>query len=102
MNKKIIITGLICVLLRLVWILPAQQGSVVIKLVGSEKPAIAIPDFRGSGAAAQNLMAALNETLFNDVDSSGLFKMMPKGMFGGENVSLRKSTCLVNVARSPP
>ena len=81
MNKKIIITGFICVLLGLVWILPAQQGSVVIKLVGSEKPAIAIPDFRGSGAAAQNLMAALNETLFNDVDSSGLFKMMPKGMY---------------------
>jgi TolB protein len=39
--------------------------------------AIAIPDFRGSGAA-QNLMSAFNETLWGDVANSGVVKMVPK------------------------
>jgi TolB protein len=45
-----------------------------------ERPAIAVPDLRGSGAA-QPLMNAFNETLYNDLDASGLFKMVPKTMY---------------------
>src|SRR5438128_394173 len=80
MNKKLLIAALIGILCGLIFVLSAQEGSVVIKLVGSDKPAIAVPDFRGSGAA-QALMGAFNETLFNNLQNSGLFKMVPKGMY---------------------
>ncbi|MGA2735897.1 MAG: translocation protein TolB [Bryobacteraceae bacterium] len=61
-------------------VLPAQQSDVIIKLEGRARPAIAVPDLRGSGAA-QPLMNAFNETLYNDLDASGLFKMVPKTMY---------------------
>jgi TolB protein len=61
-------------------VLAAQQSDVVIKLEGGARPAIAVPDLRGSGAA-QPLMNAFNETLYNDLDASGLFKMVPKTMY---------------------
>jgi TolB protein len=61
--------------------LAAQQSDVQIKLSGNaERPAIAVPDLRGSGAA-QPLMNAFNETLYNDLDGSGIFKMVPKSMY---------------------
>ena len=44
------------------------------------RPAIAVPDLRGSGAA-QPLMNAFNETLYNDLDASAIFKMVPKTMY---------------------
>jgi len=61
-------------------VLAAQQSDVIIKLEGGARPAIAVPDMRGSGAA-QPLMNAFNETLYNDLDASGLFKMVPKTMY---------------------
>jgi TolB protein len=64
-------------IIAFVW---AQEGSVVIKIVGSQRPAIAVPDLRGSGTA-QNFMGAFNETLFGDLQNSGLFDMRPKGMY---------------------
>ncbi|MFB3828019.1 MAG: translocation protein TolB [Bryobacteraceae bacterium] len=60
--------------------LSAQQSDVVIKLTQGERPIMAIPDFRGAGAAA-GLMAAFNETLWSDIESSGLFKMASKSMY---------------------
>jgi TolB protein len=60
--------------------LAAQQSDVIIKLTQGERPAIAVPDFRGSGAA-QPLMGAFNQTLYSDLDSSGIFKMVPKTMY---------------------
>jgi TolB protein len=60
--------------------LAAQQSDVVIKLEGEARPAIAVPDFRGGGAA-QPLMNAFNETLYNDLDASAIFKMVPKTMY---------------------
>jgi len=61
--------------------LAAQQSDVQIKIISSgERPAIAVPDLRGSGAA-QPLMNAFNETLYNDLDGSGIFKMVPKSMY---------------------
>jgi len=58
----------------------AAQSDVIIKLEGGSRPAIAVPDLRGSGGA-EPLMNAFNETLYNDLDSSGLFKMVPKTMY---------------------
>lgn len=61
-------------------VLAAQQSDVIIKLTQGERPAMAVPDLRGSGAA-QPLMNAFNQTLYNDLDASGLFKMAPKSMY---------------------
>jgi TolB protein len=58
----------------------AQQSDVVIPIVSGARPAIAVPDLRGSGAA-QALMNAFNETLYNDLDASGIFKIVPKTMY---------------------
>jgi TolB protein len=44
------------------------------------KPALAVIDFRGSGAS-QGYMAAFNSTLFGDLQSSALFDMRPKSVF---------------------
>jgi TolB protein len=60
--------------------LVAQQSDVIIKLTQGDRPVIAVPDIRGSGAA-QALMNAFNETLFSDIQDSGLFKMAAKSMF---------------------
>ena len=58
----------------------AQQSDVVIKIAQGERVAIALPDFRGSGEA-QKVMDAFNQVLFNDLDASGLFRMVPKTMY---------------------
>src|SRR5207249_3164397 len=60
-------------------ILTAQQDQREV-LTLRDKPGItkiAIPDFRGSGDA-QKFMGAFNETLWSDVNGSGLFNMVPK------------------------
>src|SRR5438477_7423270 len=80
MNKKTLVAGTLAFLTVMLLILAAQENSVVIKIVGSQKPVVAVPDFRGSGAS-QGLMGPFNETLFNDLQSSGLFTMAPKGMY---------------------
>lgn len=46
-------------------------------IVGGSKPRIAIPDFRGNGAAAQ-FMATFNETVWNDIADSGAVDMVAK------------------------
>jgi len=45
-----------------------------------EKPTIAVPDFRGAGDA-QKFMGVFNSTLFNDLDTSGQLKMIPKTLY---------------------
>ena len=45
---------------------------------------MAIPDLRGD-AQAQPLMGAFNETLWGDVQGSGLFRMVPKTMYPKAN-----------------
>jgi TolB protein len=43
------------------------------------KPALAVIDFRGTGA--EPYMAAFNSTLFDDLQNSGLFEMKAKSLF---------------------
>ncbi len=64
----------------LFWAAVAQRSDVVIPITVGQRPAIAVPDLRGSGAA-QPLMNAFNETLYNDLDASSMFKMVPKTMY---------------------
>ncbi len=61
-------------------VMTAQQSDVLIKITQGERTAIAVPDFRASGDA-QKFMDAFNQTLFGDLDSSGLFRMVPKSMY---------------------
>jgi len=50
---------------------------VVIKLQQGERPAMAIPDFRGTGDA-QNYMGAFNQTLWADVEGAGFSRWSPR------------------------
>lgn len=59
----------------------AQQGADIVgRIVGGQKAAIAIPDFRGAGKAA-NFVNTFNQTLFRDIEDAGVFKMAPKSMY---------------------
>ncbi|MGC9948640.1 MAG: translocation protein TolB [Bryobacteraceae bacterium] len=60
--------------------LAAQQPDIRERISGGTATKIAVPDLRGSGAA-QPLMNGFNETLYNDLDASGLFKIVPKTMY---------------------
>src|SRR5260370_28399124 len=56
----------------------AAQGNVVIDINGpGGKGSMAVPDFRGSGDA-QKFMGTFNQTLWNELDQSGAFRMVPK------------------------
>ena len=61
-------------------VLGAQQADVVIKIQQGERPKIAVPDLRGAGAAAP-LMSAFNQTLWGDLESSGMFTMVSKSLY---------------------
>jgi TolB protein len=63
-----------------VFLLAAQDYDFKGIITKGERPAIAIPDFRGEGQV-QGFMAAFNQTLQADVASAGLLKMVPKTMF---------------------
>lgn len=58
--------------------LAAQDFSGVISK--GQQPHIAIPDFRGTGDA-QKFMTVFNQTLWSDVNGSGLLKMVPKTLY---------------------
>ncbi len=60
--------------------LAAQQPDLTGVITGGQRPVIAIPDLRGAGDA-QRFMNVFNETLWNEIQQSGLFKMAPKSMY---------------------
>src|SRR5271165_2821185 len=69
--KRILI---ISAILFLPGLLPAQT---VIQITSGEKPTIAVPDFRGTGAAQQQ-MGVFNQTLYTELNNSGQLKILPK------------------------
>jgi hypothetical protein len=78
MKKRTIIYALAMTALA-VAVLLAQDITGIISSNGS-KPALAVVDFRGTGAA-QPLMSAFNATLYSDLQNSALFDLRPKSMF---------------------
>src|ERR1700751_2974055 len=70
---------------KLIWILLTACVALMVlaaqdfrlSITGENQPTIAIPDFRGSGAA-QSWMGAFNQTLWNDISSSPVVKTIPK------------------------
>jgi TolB protein len=54
------------------------QDRIIIEIMKSGgKGALAVPDFRGAGAAAP-VMPVFNQTLWDELDGSGIFRMVPK------------------------
>jgi len=76
--KKIVCT--IGVAAGTLMVLAARQVDFSGVIRGGERPAIAVPDFRGDGQA-QAFMDALNQTLWNDLDGSGILRMVPKTQY---------------------
>jgi len=60
----------------------AQQGPDMTLHVtkAGELPVIAVPDLLGAGQA-QNLMAAFNQALWDDLNGSGVLKLAPKTLY---------------------
>lgn len=62
------------------WIaLSGQQADIITGITSPEQAVIALPDFRGGGQA-HGLMNVFNQTLFDDIQTSGIFRMAPKTM----------------------
>jgi TolB protein len=62
-------------------LLTAQDKAIIdINKPGTQKPRIAIPEFRGAGAA-QTFMPAFNETLRGDINGSGVVQVVPDSMY---------------------
>src|SRR5260370_36878734 len=76
MTKKIWPIALAVVTLALI----AWSQDIIGTVVGGAMPTIAIPDFRGAGDTAQ-YMNTFNQTLFSDIQDSGLFKMAGKSFY---------------------
>jgi TolB protein len=62
------------------FVLASQEPDFTGIITNSQRPRMAIPDFRGAGDA-QNFMAVFNSTLWADVESSGLFNMASKSFY---------------------
>jgi TolB protein len=98
MKRIVWITGAAAVAVA---VLAAQQhdfygvinGQVVI-------PSLAVPDFRGDGQS-QNFMTAFNQTLWSDLLSAGIFKMLPKGSYP-LNVPQQLTDFKAAPAQNPP
>jgi TolB protein len=73
-------TWIVSCLAVAVLMLAAQESDVVIKLTKGERAAMAVPDFRGAGEA-QQYMNVFNQTLWSDLDGSGLYAMAPKSLY---------------------
>ena len=59
----------------------AQQPPIGIgRIEQGDRPTIAVPDFRGAGAA-QNFMAAFNQTLWSDLEGAAILKLVSKSMY---------------------
>jgi|SRR5579871_5815171 len=79
MNTKLIAAFLSAlVLLTGAFLLTGQEIKGVI--TQGDRPAIAVPDFRGSGDA-QRLMNTFNGTLWDELSGSGLLKMVSKSLY---------------------
>ncbi len=61
-------------------LISAQETRITGRIVTGEKPAIAVPDFRGAGEA-QPFMNAFNQTLWDELAGSGVLKVVAKSFY---------------------
>jgi TolB protein len=62
---------------------------IIVDLMGGSRPAIAIPDFRGSGEA-QKQMVVFNTTLTREIENAGVFKVVARSMMPKNNPQVPK------------
>jgi TolB protein len=77
MKKMVSVMGVAAATL---WVLAAQQADFNVVIKKGERPILAVPDFRGDGQA-QAFMGAFNETLWGDLEGSGVLQMVPKTQY---------------------
>jgi TolB protein len=77
MKRVVWITGVAAAALAA---LVAQTDFHGVIIGNGQLPALAVPDFRGDGQS-QSFTAAFNQTLWSDLESAGIFKMVPKGQY---------------------
>jgi TolB protein len=56
------------------------QSRIVLEITGGQKRTIALPDFRGAGGASP-WMSVFNQTVYDDIQRSGLFDMAAKSFY---------------------
>lgn len=78
--KKTISLSLLAVGFLAVLAYSQSQDRIVISIIGGEKKKIALPDFRGAGGATP-LVDTFNQTVFDDIQRSGLFDMASKSFY---------------------
>jgi TolB protein len=88
------------------WVAAANgfQGKPIIEInQGQQTPRLAVPDFRAASADAQTapLNSVFNQTLWNDLDSSGVFNMVGKSFYPSQ-VPSQPSELKVVAWGSPP
>src|SRR5258708_5681835 len=79
MKTKLLLTCL-AILIAGALVSIAQQPDAVLKARQGDKPAIAIPDLRGT-EGAQQYMDVFNQTLWSEVEGSGALKMVGKSLY---------------------
>jgi TolB protein len=79
--KKLLTLSLVSLTALVVY---SQQPHIVVDIIGTDRPVIALPDLRGSGEA-QKFMATFNATLEDEIKGSGFFKMVPKSLMPKAN-----------------
>lgn len=79
MKKTVLIGSILCVAILLVRSKAQQTAQIPIEQHAG-KPSIAVPDFRGGGAA-QAYMSVFNQTLFSQLQDSASLKMAPKTVY---------------------
>jgi TolB protein len=80
MKKSIWLLLAVCPVLLVLALQDGAAQDIKDIIQGGKAVTMAIPDFRGSGAA-QGLMSAFNQTLWNDISNSGAVKLAPKTMY---------------------
>jgi TolB protein len=84
MKSKFLAVSLIVAALAAVsaWKLSAQQTSDISGVISQDyqKPAIAVPDFRGSGGA-EKYMDTFNKELWDELSDAGVLKMVAKSLY---------------------
>ena len=73
--------GAIVAVLVATWATPAQQSDITLKIIGDRgRLRIAVPYLRGSEVSPE-VTEVFNSTLWNDLESSGVFEMVPKSLY---------------------
>lgn len=80
MTKRRLWIGLLSLTALTIGLIAQQQSDVKIEIVNTQRIALAVPDFRGAGAA-QQFMYVFNQTLWQDLNQSGMYQLVAKSLY---------------------